>query len=210
MDEPSVVAIYVVALFGGIAMAFDNPARRAFVVEMVPIEDVQNAVSLNTALMTGSRIVGPALAGLLISTVGYGWCFVVDGLSYIAVLAGLWMMRPAELRSPPQSLRGKAQVRAGLRYVWATPDLRVPLVMMAVVGTFTFNFNVVMPLLVRRTLHGDDDTFTLIFSVLSAGSFVGALISARRNDDRRPSRGVVGMGVRRLDAAPRRDARPRA
>ncbi len=180
MDQPSVVAIYVVAVFGGIAMAFDNPARRAFVVEMVPIDDVQNAVSLNTALMTGSRIVGPALAGLLISTVGYGWCFAIDGLSYIAVLAGLWMIRPSELRSPPQSPRGKAQVRAGLRYVWATPDLRVPLVMTAVVGTFTFNFNVVMPLLVRRTLHGDDDMFTLIFSVLSAGSFVGALISARR------------------------------
>ncbi|MGD9703469.1 MAG: MFS transporter [Acidimicrobiia bacterium] len=180
MDRPPIVAIYVVAVFGGIATAFDNPARRAFVVEMVPPEDVQNAVSLNSALMTGSRIIGPALAGLLISTVGYGWCFAIDGVSYVAVLAGLWLMRPSELRSPPVSPRGKGQVRAGLRYAWGMAELRVPLVMMAVIGTLTFNFNVVLPLLVRRTLDGDDNTFTLVYSVLSAGSLVGALVSARR------------------------------
>src|SRR5215207_5112217 len=91
MDNPPVAAIFVVAFFGGLATAFDNPARRAFVVEMVPEQNVQNAVSLNSALMTSSRIVGPALAGLLISTVGYGWCFLVDGLSYIAVIIGLKM-----------------------------------------------------------------------------------------------------------------------
>src|SRR4051812_5853447 len=97
MDHPPLLAIYGVALAGGVATAFDNPARRAFVVEMVPVEDVQNAVSLNSALMTGARIVGPALAGLLVTTVGYGWCFTVDGLSYIAVLIGLYLMNPAEL-----------------------------------------------------------------------------------------------------------------
>ena len=180
MDSPPLAAVYVVAVFGGIATAFDNPARRAFVVEMVPITDVQNAVSLNSALMTGSRVVGPALAGLLIHTVGFGWCFAIDGLSYLAVLAGLWLMRPEELRPAPVSPRGKGQVRAGLRYVMAMPELKVPLVMMAVIGTFTFNFNVVMPLLVQRTLGGGDGAFTLIYSVLSVGSLAGALVAARR------------------------------
>lgn len=180
MSRPPLVALYAVAMCGGLATAFDNPARRAFVVEMVPETHVQNAVSLNSALMTGSRVVGPALAGLLIHTVGYGWCFVVDGVSYLAVLAGLWMMRTGELRERPISPRGKGQVRAGLRYVRTVPDLFIPLMMMAIIGTFTFNFNVVMPLLIKRTLHGDDRTFTLVYSVISIGSLVGALASARR------------------------------
>ena len=99
--EPPVGAIYAVAVFGGVTMAFDNPTRRSFVVEMVPPGDINNAVSLNSALMTSSRVVGPALAGLLVSTVGFGWAFLGDGLSYLAVLTGLWMMRPSELRPAP-------------------------------------------------------------------------------------------------------------
>ena len=96
--HPPVAAIYGLALLGGFTVAFDNPARRAFVVEMVPDELASNAVSLNSALMTSSRIVGPALAGLLATTVGFGWCFTVDGISYLAVLAGLWAMRTSEFR----------------------------------------------------------------------------------------------------------------
>src|SRR5205085_804641 len=94
--SPPVWSIYAVALVGGITVAFDNPARRAFVVEMVPAEDMNNAVSLNSALMTSSRVVGPALAGALIVSVGFGWCFLIDGLSYLAVLAGLYLMRTEE------------------------------------------------------------------------------------------------------------------
>ena len=180
MHHPSVIAIYVVAVFGGIATAFDNPARRAFVVEMVPERDVQNAVSLNSALMTGSRVVGPALAGLLIHTAGYGWTFAADGVSYLAVILGLFLMRMSEMRPHVITPRGKGQVRAGLRYARTEPELWVPLVMMAIIGTFAFNFQTVMPLLVKRTLHGDDTTFTLVYSVISIGSLVGALLSARR------------------------------
>ena len=178
--NPPVLAIFAVAFCGGIATAFDNPARRAFVVEMVPETNVQNAVSLNSALMTSSRIVGPALAGLLISTVGYGWCFTVDGLSYIAVLLALWMMRPADLRRPPVAKRGKGQVREGLRYVRTVPDLWIPLVMMAIIGTLAFNFQVVLPLFATRTFGGDDATFTLLLSIISVGSLTGALVTARR------------------------------
>ena len=181
MHHPPVVAIYVVAVLGGIATAFDNPARRAYVVEMVPEANVQNAVSLNSALMTGSRVVGPALAGLLITTVGYGWTFATDGISYLAVILGLFLMRTRENRPHIATPRGKGQVREGLRYVRTMPELFVPLMMMAIVGTFAFNFQTVMPLLVKRTLHGNDRTFTLIYSVISVGSLVGALLSARRS-----------------------------
>ena len=121
-----VVWIYVVAVLGGTTMAFDNPARRSFVVEMVEEDAVQNAVSLNSALMTSSRIFGPALAGLLVTTVGYGWCFTADALSYLAVLAALYLIRSEELRLPPVAPRGKGQVREGIRYVRTVPDLWVP------------------------------------------------------------------------------------
>ncbi|MEO7555297.1 MAG: MFS transporter [Acidimicrobiales bacterium] len=178
--NPPVWSIYLVAAVGGFAVAFDNPARRAFVVEMVDEEDVQNAVSLNSALMTSSRVVGPALAGLLVHTVGFGWCFAVDGASYVAVLIGLWLMDPSRLRRPPVTPKERGQVRAGLRYVRNVPELWFPLVMMAIIGTLAFNFNVVMPLFAMRSLGGDDGTFTLLLSVISVGSLAGALATARR------------------------------
>ena len=178
--HPPVASIYAVALVGGITVAFDNPARRAFVVEMVPEEDMQNAVSLNSALMTSARVVGPALAGLLVVTVGFGWCFLTDGLSYIAVLIALYMMRTSELRPAPVTPKAKGQVRAGLRYARRVPQLWVPLLMMAVVGTLSYNFQTVFPLLVTRSLGGTDTTFTLLFSVVSVGALVGALRTARR------------------------------
>jgi MFS family permease len=178
--NPPVAAIYGVALIGGLTVAFDNPARRSIVVEMVPTEYVNNAVSLNSALMTSSRIIGPALAGLLIHTVGYGWCFLLDAISYIAVLVGLKMMRPSEMTRPPVRPRAKGDVRAGLRYVRTVPELLIPLVMMAIIGTLAFNFQVVMPLFVTRTLGGTEGTFTILYSVVSVGSLTGALLIARR------------------------------
>ena len=180
MDEPPLAAIYVVAAFGGLCMAFDNPARRAFVVEMVPEDMVHNAVSLNSAMMTSSRVIGPALGGLLITTVGYGWAFALDGFSYLAVLVGLWLMRTEDLRPSTPAPRGKGQVREGLRYVRRTPVLFVPLVMMLFVGTLAFNFQVTLPLLVTRTFDRSKVAFTVLFSVISLGSLVGALWTARR------------------------------
>jgi MFS family permease len=176
----SVAAIYALAAVQGVITAFDNPVRRAFVVEMVPSEDLPNAVSLNSAIMTGSRVFGPALAGALVLTVGYGWPFIIDGMSYSAVIAGLLLMRSGDLfRSPPTPHR-KGQVRQGLRYIRSEPNLLVPLVMMAMIGTFAFNFQVTVPLLVDGPLDGGTGTFTLLFSVLSLGSLIGALATARR------------------------------
>lgn len=174
--------LYAVAVFGGFTVAFDNPARRAFVVEMVPTEDVPNAVSLNSALMTSSRVIGPALAGILITTVGYGWAFVLDGISYVAVIASFFVMRTSELRPSPIAERTKGQIRDGFRYVRRMPELFVPLVMMGVIGTLAFNFSTVMPLFVTRDLHGTEAMFTVLFSVVSVGSLAGALVAARRTE----------------------------
>jgi MFS family permease len=177
---PPLWLLYSVAFLGGVATAFDNPTRRSFVVEMVPEEQLTNAVSLNTAIMTGARVVGPALAGLLITTVGFTWCFGLDGLSYIAVIVGLMMMRKRELRPSPMVERAKGQVRAGFRYVAKVPDLWISLTMMTIVGTLAFNFQVVMPLFVSKSLGGGDTLYTVLFSFLSIGSLLGALAVARR------------------------------
>jgi len=180
LPHAPLAAFYLTALAGGTMLAFDNPVRRSFVAEMVPEQDVQNAVTLNSALMTSARIFGPALGGVLVVTAGYGWAFTLDAASYAAVIAALAMMRTTELRRPPRTSRARGQVREGLRYVRDQPELRVPLIMMAIVGTFTFNFGVVLPLFAERTLHGSDTTYTLLYSVLSVGSVAGALLAASR------------------------------
>lgn len=180
--NPQVWEIFAIASIGGFTIAFDNPARRAFVVEMVPHDDMHNAVSLNSALMTSSRVIGPVIAGALIATVGFGWCFLVDALSYTAVIAGLWMIRTDELNPAPPAARAKRQIRDGLRYVRSVPELWVPLVMMGVVGTLSYNFQTVFPLFASRDLHGGNSslTYTLLFAVVSVGALVGALRTARR------------------------------
>ena len=202
-DHPPVWAIYVIAFFGGVATAFDNPARRSFVVEMVPEEQITNAVSLNSALMTGSRIIGPALGGLLVVTVGFGWAFLLDGISYIAVIVSLRMIDPSKLRPAPVTPRGRGQVRAGLAYAWRIDELRVPLIMMAVIGTLAFNFQTVLPLFAVRDLDGQDLTFSLLMSVVSVGSLLGALRSARRTNMsvRTVSLSAAGFGAAMLALA---------
>ncbi|MBX3286898.1 MAG: MFS transporter, partial [Actinobacteria bacterium] len=202
----SVPVIFALAAVQGVLTAFDNPTRRAFVVEMVPHTDVSNAVSLNSAVMTASRVVGPALAGVLVVNLGYGWPFLIDALSYVAVLVGLVMMRPAELYRSAPTAKGKGQVRAGLRYVRGEPVLFVPLVMMTIVGTLAFNFSVTVPLLVKGPLGGSTTTFTLLFSALSLGSLVGALLTARRTDVTTTqvvvSSAAFGVGMLALAAVP--------
>jgi MFS family permease len=174
--------IFGLAAFQGVLTAFDNPTRRAFVVEMVDDADLPNAVALNSAVMTGSRVFGPALAGALVVTSGYGWPFIIDAFSYLAVIAGLLMMRPAELHPAPLQPKRKGQVREGLAYIRSDPNLLVPLVMMAIVGMFAFNFSVTIPLLVEDTMGGSTQTFTLLFSAVSVGSVIGALYTARRTE----------------------------
>ena len=181
MDAPPLYGIYLLAFASGLVTAFDNPARRSFVVEMVPEDQVTNAVSLNSALMTGARVVGPAVAGLLVVTLGFGWTFLLGALSRFAVIRGLTLMRSEELRPAPLLERAKGQIREGLRYTASVPKLWLPLVMVAIVGTLAFNFQVVFPLFVRDDLGLSPSAFTLLYSVVSLGSFVGALAVARRS-----------------------------
>ena len=197
LDRPPVLAIYAVAMAGGFATAFDNPARRSFVVEMVPEANITNAVSLNTALMTGARVVGPALAGLLVTMFGFSWAFLLDGLSYLAVLYGYWRMDPTQNRKSVKTPKGKGQVREGIKYARSLPELFVPLMMMAVIGTFSFNFQTVLPLFATRDLLGRTNTFTLLMSVLSIGSLAAALATARRKtiSVRTVCRSGVAFGV---------------
>ena len=185
--------VYLLAFVLGFVTLIDNPTRQSFVVEMVGPDDLQNGISLNSAVFTATRIVGPAIAGLLILTVGLALCFLLNAASYIAVIAGLALMRPADLRRQALVPRAKGQVRAGLRYVWSTPRLRWPLLLMAVIYTLSFNFSVLLPLLARNAFHGGAGLYSLFFSMMGLGALVGALMMANQ---RRPSQRVLaGAGL---------------
>ena len=195
--SPSIVALFAVATVGGILLAFDNPLRRSFVTEMVPVEDIPNAVVLYSTVVNVARIIGPALAGALIVTVGYGWCFIVDAISYLAVLACLWLMRPSELRVAPDRPSSKGLIRAGISYVLAVPVLWITFVMLLIIGSFAYNFTVTLPLLVTKSLHGGAGTFTLIYSTFGIGALCGALLTANRRlvSVRAVVNGALMMGI---------------
>ena len=146
--------IYALSAGLGFVNLFDNPARQTFVSEMVGMELLPNAVSLNSVLMNSARVIGPAIGGVLIITVGVATCFFLNAASFAAVIVALAMMRATELYRRPGVVRAKGQVREGLRYVWTTPDLKIPLISMAIVGVFAFNFTVTLPLLAKFTFHG--------------------------------------------------------
>ena len=153
----------------GFVNLFDNPARQTFVSEMVGLDLLPNAVSLNSVLMNSARVIGPAIGGVLIITVGVATCFFVNAASYAAVIVALAMMRASELYRRPGVVRAKGQVREGLRYVWSTPDLKMPLLAMAVVGVFAFNFTVTLPLLAKFTFHGGGGLYSWFMVAMGAG-----------------------------------------
>ena len=172
--------VYALSLLQGIVTAADMPTRQSFYAEMVGPQDLTNAVSLNSAVVTGTRIVGPALAGVLIATIGLASSFLFNGISYLAVIGGLIAMRPGELHRVEVPEARKGQIREGLAYVWHTPELRLPLLWMAVVYTLSFNFSVLFPLLAKRTFAGDVGLYATLLSVMGAGSMIGALAMARQ------------------------------
>ena len=178
LDVVTVPIVYGLAALFGLANTFDNPARRTLVNDLVPESEVVNAVALNSTLITSARIIGPAIAGALITTVGISWCFGLNALSFIPVLLGLHRMDASTFRSRPVA-RAKGQLRAGLRYAMSIDELRVPLLLMAVVGTLSFNFVVLLPLLAERDLGGSDVTYTVLTSFFGIGSLLGSLRMAR-------------------------------
>ena len=180
LPHPSLVLLYAIGILGGVLLAFDNPLRRSFVPEMVSKEDLPNAVVLYSTIVALSQVSGPALAGALIATVGFGWCFALDAVTYLAVITCLVLMRERELhRQPPRARTGR-EVREGLRYVASVPRLWVSFAMFALIGTFFFNLRVALPLLVTGPLHGADVAFTLIYSTMSCGAVIGTLFVAHR------------------------------
>jgi MFS family permease len=201
--RPSVPIAFALALGGGILLAFDNPARRSFISEMVPPEDIPNAVVLHSSLINLSRMFGPALAGLLVTTVGYGWCFTLDSISYAAVLYGLYLMRPSELSRGLRRPRRSGETREGIHYVLSHPKLWISFAMLAMIGTLAYNFSVTLPLFVTRTLHSSESVFTLLYSIFSLGAVICALLIAHRQMVRMRHiiYGALGMGVSMLALA---------
>ncbi len=180
LPHPSLVLLYTLAIVGGVLLAFDNPLRRSFVPEMVSKDDLPNAVVLYSTIVALSQVSGPALAGALITTVGFGWCFLLDAVTYLAVITCLVMMRERELhRQPPRARTGR-EVREGLRYVASVPRLWISFAMFTAIGIFSFNLRVALPLFVTGPLHGAEVAFTALYATLSCGAVVGTLVVAHR------------------------------
>lgn len=172
--------VYGLAFALGMVNVFDNPTRQSFVTELVGRDRVTNAIGLNSAVFTGARVIGPAIAGILITLVGTGYCFLYNGLSYFPVVVALMLMRTSELKRIEPMPRAKGQIREGLRYAWNRPELRFPLLLMLVIGLLAFNFSVLMPLMARYVFNAGASTFGLLMSFMGIGAFVGALFSANR------------------------------
>ena len=172
--------VYLLSFLLGFVNVIDNPARQTFVLEMVGREDLPNAVSLNSVVMNSSRVVGPAIAGVLIAAFGIAPCFYVNAASYVAVLVALSMMDTSLLHRMPTVERAKGQLREGFRYVWSEPLVRIPLLMMAVIGTFAFNFQVVIPLMATKTFGAGAGGIALLLSFMGAGAVLGGLSVASR------------------------------
>ena len=175
--------VWLLALLMGTINAIDAPARQSFVGEMVGPDALTNAVGLNSVIVNASRMVGPAIAGLLIVTVGMSWTFLLNAASFLAVLAALWAMRPADLHPAPRLPRAKGQIRAGFHYAWAAWELRIPLLMVAVISALAYNFTVTLPLL-AQLFHRGAGSYSALMTVMGGGALVGALAAAARH---RPS-----------------------
>jgi MFS family permease len=171
------VHIYILAAMLGTANAVDNPTRQAFVVELVGPDDVGNAVALNSTQFNVARLVGPALGGLTIAAIGMAGCFYLNAASYAAVIGALLMMRPRDFFNVAQPARGHVirQIGEGLRYAVTTPDIALVVLLMAALGTFGYNFTVILPLIARYVLHSGPVGFGALTSAMGVGSLVSAL-----------------------------------
>ena len=172
--------VYALVFARGAVNAIDNPARQSFVIEMVGDDRVVNAVALNSVIVHTARIIGPAAAGGVIAIFGVGPCFLVNALSFGAMLIALKRMNPARLHTPEVAARARGQLRSALHYVAGTPNLLIPLAMMAVVGTLSFNFQILLPLLASFTWHGTAQLYTALAVAMGVGSVAGALAAGAR------------------------------
>ena len=175
--------VFVIAFLTGLILAIEPPTRQSFYVELVGEQHITNAISLNSAVFTGTRVLGGAIAGTMIHNFGLWSPFLLDAVSYVGVLAALMAMRIDELHAQRKAEREPGLVRAGLRYVWSSQALRVPLVVMLLVYLFTFNFSVVIPLHAYRTYFGSAQEVGWLYAALGLGAFLGAIAMANRQTE---------------------------
>ncbi|MEU8224611.1 MFS transporter [Kribbella sp. NPDC048915] len=185
--------VYLLALVFGIGTAFDAPARQAFVVEMVGKDELANAVGLNSASFNAARLLGPGLAGVLINFIGTGPVIMINGITYVAVIVSLRMMRVSELHTPKPATREKGMIRDGMRYLWRRPDLMMVLVAVFFAGTFGLNFQMTSALMATEAFHKGAGEYGILGSILAIGSLSGALLAARRVRIR--ARLVIGAAI---------------
>jgi len=172
--------VCVLAVVLGLNNTFENPARQSFVLEMVGADELRNAVSLNSTMVNAARAIGPAAAGILIATVGEGVCFLVNAASFAAVVYSLVSMDKLALQPTTPTGRHKGQMREGFRYVAHEPRLGVPLVMMALVGTLAYEFQVTLPVIAKQTFHGGPATYGFLTASMGVGAVLGGLVTAAR------------------------------
>ena len=172
--------VCALAVVLGLNNCFENPSRQAFVLEMVGPDNLRNAVSLNSTSNNVARAVGPAIAGVLIAAVGEGWCFALNAVSFIAVVASLMAMDRSQLTPSPPTVRAKGQLREGFRYVAKTPKLAIPLVMMGLVGCLAYEFQVTLPVVAGKVFHGSSATYGVLLAAMGFGAVVGGLRTAAR------------------------------
>ncbi|MGF6886450.1 MFS family permease [Nocardia sp. GAS34] len=193
-----------VTMAGGFVQIVDAPARQSFVAQLVPPADLASAASVNGVVVNSARVVGPALAGVLIAFVGTTPCFAVNAVSYLAVVGALVAIRPLSAAAAVRA--GSGGVGSALRYVRTRQQLWLPLTMMALVGLFSFNFPVILPVLAERTFHGTGGTYGLLSTVLSVGSVAGSLAVGLVRHPRRPylvaTAAAFGVGLAVTAAAP--------
>lgn len=177
-DTVALWHVYVLAVALGLNQCFENPARQSFMLELVGPEDLRNAVSLQSVLASCSRMIGPAVAGLVIAAGGLGVCFLLNAASFVAVVTSLLRLDVSRLQRSPAAARAKGQLREGFAYVRSTPDLAVPLLMMALVGCLAFEFQVVLPVLADHTFAAGAGAYGFLTAAMGAGSVVGGLAVA--------------------------------
>lgn len=170
--------IYLLSAAFGVVTALDNPSRQTFVMEMVGPDDISNAVVLNSVVINAARIIGPAIGGVVIATLGVGECFIINGISYAAVVLAMMLIRKDQLHPSARSPRAPRQLRDGFQYAWSEPTLRTTLIMLAVIGTFTFEFSTTLPMLAEFTFDAGSSGLAIMTSLMGVGAVIGGLIIA--------------------------------
>ena len=188
----TVLDVLLLQVAQGIINAFDTPARQAFVVEMVDDRaDLPNAIALNSSMVNASRILGPSIGGIIIAAVGEGWCFAIDAVSYLAVLASLLLMRVTARALPPRDTRMREELRTGLAYVWGFLPVRWSLMLLSLISIMGMPYTVLMPVISATVLHGGPHTLGFLMTASGAGALVGALYLAQRPSVRGLARAMV-------------------